>query len=248
MPAILCVAAKHLTTLCPQHGTKYAHEWARLMARTVRLFAPEPLTAAEKGELRGSDGHCASPSTTSLPEILQVWFQAIPVFIDHGSVFTSVVHQNPRLCIEQALAQEGEDPARFVKPLMSMWDDPRYQTGAYAATTTATYTELTTTRGPTSYAWRLLRGLDTELSRCHSLPPAAEAASTSEGAREEKQNLERFRDAVTRITTGCTSSYSSADHHPDTPTPAALPSSSSSSQLARSSVETIARRISPPLS
>ncbi|KIW32693.1 uncharacterized protein PV07_04222 [Cladophialophora immunda] len=196
MSAILCVAARHLNTLCPQ-STKYSHESMQLMAKTVRPFRrnlSRPLTKDNCEALMGTallvnyiswldlgflDGVTSAPPDSAAgvgaakfdlsqdplcflsPGILQVWFQAIPVFIDHGSVFGLVVHQNPRLAIEEALAKRGEDPARFVEPLMRIWDDPRYhQTWAC----TAPYTG-SADRGPTSYAWRLLRGLDTELRR-----------------------------------------------------------------------------------
>ncbi|OQU95254.1 hypothetical protein CLAIMM_01487 [Cladophialophora immunda] len=273
MSAILCVAARHLNTLCPQ-STKYSHESMQLMAKTVRPFRrnlSRSLTKDNCEALMGTallvnyiswldlgflDGVTSAPPDSAAgvgaakfdlsqdplcflsPGILQVWFQAIPVFIDHGSVFGLVVHQNPRLAIEEALAKRGEDPARFVEPLMRIWDDPRYhQTWAC----TAPYTG-SADRGPTSYAWRLLRGLDTELSRCRSsLPPGATAALVSEGGDDAKQKLVQFRDAVTRITTGCC--IPSATLPADT----SMTTSPPSTHLARSSFESIARCISPLL-
>ncbi len=92
------------------------------------------------------------------PGIVQVWFQAMPVFIDEGSVFAQIAHQHPRIKIEDALAKRGEDSERFVEPFMRIWDDPRYQTWGCTSTETASC-------GSTSYAWRLLSGGWT--TNCH---------------------------------------------------------------------------------
>lgn len=136
-----------------------------------------------------------------------------------------MINQNPRLSIEEALVRQDEDPARFVEPFMKIWDDPRYQTWGCTATETAVH-------GPTSYAWRLLLGLETELSCRGSVPRAP--PPLLEG-RDEKKKLVYIRDAVIRITTN----YTSVDE-PDT-------SLTLESQSARSSFEKIIRRISPLL-
>ncbi|KAL6809642.1 putative C6 transcription factor [Trichoderma sp. SZMC 28015] len=253
MSAILCVAAMHLTTLCPQ-STKYSHASIQLMAKTVQLFRKNlsrPFTKDNCEALMGTallinyiswfdlgflDGETSSKSEARLdltqdqlfllsPGIVQVWFQAMPIFIDEGSVFTQMINQNPRLSIEEALVRRGEDPARFVEPFMRIWDDPRYQTWGCTATET-------TACGPMSYAWRLLGGLETELSCRSSLPRAP--LPSSEG-RDEKKKLVYIRDAVIRITTN----YTSVDG-PDT-------SLTIESQSARSSFENIIRRMSPLL-
>lgn len=263
MSAILCVPAKHLTVLCPQ-STKYAHESAQLMAKTLRLFRQSlsrPLTKdgfealmgtallinyvswvdvgflEDVGSATESAGRRLDLSQDPLfflsPGILQVWFQAIPVFIDGGSVFaTHFINQNPRLNIEEALAKSGENPARFVEPFMRIWDDPHYQ-----ILDTCAVAESAAVGGhATPYAWHLLRGLQTEMSRCHSFSLAA--TPVSEGKQDWSQKLEHFREAVVRITTEC----SWVD-----PSDTSATASSSSSQLARSSFEAIVRRMSPLL-
>lgn len=254
MSAILCVAAMHLTTLCPQ-STKYSHASMQLMAKTVQLFRrnlSRPFTNDNCESLMGTallinyiswfdlgflDGERVADSSVRLdlaqdqlfllsPGIVQVWFQSIPIFIDEGSVFTQMINQNPRLDIEEALVRRGEDPARFVEPFMRVWDDSRYQTWSCTATETAVC-------GPTSYAWRLLLGLETELS-CRNSLPCETPVSISEG-HNEKKNLVHLKNAVIKITTN----YTSVD---DSDT-----SITSSSQSARSSFENIMRRISPLL-
>ncbi|KAL7782940.1 putative C6 transcription factor [Trichoderma ceciliae] len=253
MSAILCVASMHLATLCPQN-TKYSHASMQLMAKTIRLFRKNlsrPFTKDYCEALMGTallinyiswfdlgflDGMRTTDSATGLdlaqdqlfllsPGIVQMWFQTMPIFIDEESVFTQIIYQNPRLSIETAIVRRGEDPARFVEPFMKIWDDPRYQTWGSAASETPV-------GGPTSYAWRLLLGLETELS-CRSPLPCS-AASMSEG-HNEKKKLVHLRDAVTKVTT----QYTSTDH-PDTQI---IPSS----QSARSSFENIMRRVSPLL-
>ncbi|KAH8690828.1 putative C6 transcription factor [Talaromyces proteolyticus] len=246
MSAILSVAAMHLTTLCPE-STKYSHASAQLMTKTIQLFRKSlsrPLTKENCESLMGTallinymswfdlgfldDGRTATKLDLAedqlfllTPGILQVWLQAMPIFINEGSVFTQIIYQNPRLIIEESLATRGEDPARFVEPFMRMWDDPRYHTS----------TEMTAC-GPTSYAWRLLRGMETELSCRRFLPSTA--VLISEG-HDEKKKLVHFRDAVIKITT----KYTSVGQ-PDT-------SDTPSSQSARSSFENIIRRMSPLL-
>ena len=154
------------------------------------------------------------------PGIIQLWFQAMPIFINEGSVFVQITRQHPRLNIEEALARRGEDPARFVEPFMKIWDDPRYQTCGSTPVETPV-------RGPTSYAWHLLLGLETELSHGSSLP----CAPVSMEGHDEKKKLMRLRDAVTKIT----SKYASVDQ----------PDASITSKSARSSFENIIRRMSP---
>jgi len=185
MSAILCVAAMHLSVLSRQ-ATKYSQASIQLMAKTVRLFRKNlsrPFTKFNCEALMGTAllvnfiswfdlGFLEDTRTTNAvnrldlarnqlflltPGIIQVWFQAMPTFIDEGSVFTELVYQHPRLPIEETLAKRGEDPARFVEPLLRMWDDPRYQAGGLAAIETAD-------REPASHAWHLLLGLEMQLS------------------------------------------------------------------------------------
>jgi hypothetical protein len=43
------------------------------------------------------------------------------------SVFLSATRYSPRVAIEKAILEHGQDPARFVDHFMTIWDDPRYQ-------------------------------------------------------------------------------------------------------------------------
>ncbi|KAI8683369.1 putative C6 transcription factor [Fusarium keratoplasticum] len=204
MSAILCVAAMHLTTLCPD-STKYLHASMQLMDKAVRLFRKNlshPFTRDNCEALMGTallinyiswfdlgflDGMKTAGSAARLdlaqdqlfflsPGIFQLWFQAMPIFIDEGSVFTQLTRQHPRLNIEEALVRRGENPARFVEPFMRIWYDPRYQTSGYTAIEAAA--------GSVSYARRLLLGLETELSCRKPLPSTA---AVSKGHDEKKK-------------------------------------------------------------
>lgn len=165
MSAILCVAAMHLSTLCPQNP-KYSHAAIQLMGKTIQLFRKNlsrPLTKDNCEILMGAallvnyiswfnigfmDRTRTADSTADYylaqdqlfllsPGIIQLWFHAIPVFIDEGSVFAQIVYKDPRLKIEEMLRRKGEDPARFVAPFMRIWDNPRYQ--SEGCTTVAAY-------------------------------------------------------------------------------------------------------------
>ncbi|PTB64984.1 putative C6 transcription factor [Trichoderma citrinoviride] len=241
MSAILSVAAMHLMSLCPQ-VEKYAHASIQLMAKAVQLFRrnlSRPFTKGNCEALMGTallinyiswfdlgflDGENLNLAQDQLfllsPGIIQVWFQAIPIFVDEESIFTHIIHQNPRLSIDEALVERGEDPARFVEPFMRIWDDPRYATYGGAATEADVL-------GHTSFAWRLLLGLQAELS-CRSSMPCT-SNSTSDG-HDEKNKLGHIKDAVVRITTN----YISVDKP-------------GSSHSARSAFQNILRRISPLL-
>lgn len=61
------------------------------------------------------------------PGVLQVYFQALPFLMANGNAYTSMSHRRPRLRIERELTMHGEDPGRFVKTFMDIWDDARYQ-------------------------------------------------------------------------------------------------------------------------
>ncbi|KAL7809335.1 putative C6 transcription factor [Trichoderma aethiopicum] len=246
MSAILSVAAMHLSSLCP-HSTKYSHASIQLMANTIQVFRKSlsrPFTRDNCEALMGTallinyiswfdlgflDGGSLDLVQDQLfllsPGILQVWFQAIPVFVEEESIFTHIIHRNPRLSIDETLVERGEDPARFVEPLMQIWDDPRYATCGGAETEAPVL-------GHTSYAWRLLLGLQAELSCRSSLPCTSDLKS---GGNDEKNKLGHIKDAVTRITTNYTSVNKLGSPH------------IAASDSARSAFENIMRRLSPLL-
>jgi hypothetical protein len=143
----------------------------------------------------------------------------MPIFVNEGSVFTQMTQQDPRLSIERVLVEMGEDPTRFIEPFMRMWDDDQFRTrvGCTAATELDIY-------GPTSYAWHLLRELETDLSSCRR------GTLASNRGYDEQKRLAHLRNTVTKLTTA------SLEHQPV-----------SSQQSARSSFEYIVRRISPLL-
>ncbi|KAL2858584.1 hypothetical protein BJY01DRAFT_201362 [Aspergillus pseudoustus] len=156
--------------------------------------------------------------------IVQIWLQAVPIFINEESVFTQVIFKNPRRDIEEALRGQGQDPTRFVEPFMKVWDDPQFQ--AITSDTLASETE--TGFRPPSYSWLLLSGLDTELSlSCLHSFTSAKASNY-----DETQKLLHVRDAFIRVTTNVTS------HDYDYEYP---------QSLARSSFENVVRRMSPLL-
>ncbi|TPX10322.1 uncharacterized protein E0L32_008727 [Thyridium curvatum] len=233
MSAILCIAASHLTVLCPQNTTYFLAS-TQLMAKTTELFRKNlssQLTLSHYVSFLETELPVGSLSRLDLardqlfllgPGILQVWFQVMPVFIDQGSVFTQIIYQNPRPRIEETLLQIGENPARFVEPFMQIWDDPRYQTTDFHAA------EPSPGGGSTSYAWRLLLGLDKEMAG-HRCRPCT--APVSHSKHDETGRLARVRDTVTRITTN----YTTGDNR------------DISSQSVRSLFESVVRRMSPLL-
>ncbi|RFU76494.1 c6 transcription factor [Trichoderma arundinaceum] len=237
MSAILCLAAMHLAILYPQN-TKYSHASMQLMAKTVQLFRKNLARSLTKDHCEAlMVGARSADSVPGLdlaqdqlfllsPGIIQVWFQAMPIFIDEGSVFTQIIHQNPRFHIENALLRTGEDPARFVEPFMSIWDDLRHQ--SRGGTTVET-----DVGGPTFYAWHLLFGLEVKLS-CRSSISCAETSASMSGV-DERKNLEHIKEIVTEVTTAC--SLTDVSDAPVDPSP----------QSARSSFENIIRRMSPLL-
>ncbi|KND87720.1 hypothetical protein TOPH_07642 [Tolypocladium ophioglossoides CBS 100239] len=184
---VLCVAATHLTTLCPQ-SAKYSRASVQLLSKSLRLLRQNlsrPFTKDNCDAIVGTavlinyiswchlgflDGQRASePNNTGLelfqdqlfllsPGVLQVWLQAMPIFIAERSVFITATHQHPRRNIEETLSRRGNDPTRFVEPFMKIWDDPRYQTFGIPNP------EATTPGGPSSRAWHILTGLEAEQS------------------------------------------------------------------------------------
>lgn len=251
MSAILCVAAMHLSTLCPQNP-EYSHAAMQLMGKTIQLFRKNLSRALTKYNcetlmgaallvnymswfnIRFMDGTRTADSTADSylaqdqlfllsPGIIQLWFQAIPVFIDEGSVFAQIIYKDPRLKIEEMMRREGEDPARFVAPFMTIWDNPRYQSAG--CTTADAY-------GSTTYAWRLLLGLDTELP-CRGFSRYTGVSVLREP--DESNTLLRFKEAIRKVTTN----YTYTDQ--------LNTSVVSPSHLIRSSFANIVRRLSPLL-
>lgn len=222
MSAILCVSSMHLASLCPQ-STKYSNASIRFMERTIQLFrrglAARPLTKDNCESLMGtallinyiswfdlgflesaeSTGHATRLNLAKdqlfflSPSIVNIWFQAMPIFIDEGSVFTQMIFQNPRGNIEQFLGRRGEDPARFVEPFMKTWDASRHQIWGRMSNES-------TISGSIPYAPRLLFGLEAELS-CHGSPSRAPKSASEEN--NKRQQLRHLRDAVTRVTSEC---------------------------------------------
>lgn len=115
------------------------------------------------------------------PGIVRVWFAAMPVFIDEGSVFVQLTRRDPRESIARALIERGVNPARFAEPLIRICDDERLQMRVAAETAV---------NGPTSYAWRFLRGLEADLLPCHR------TALSPEGGCDEQKRRVHLRDVV----------------------------------------------------
>ncbi|EEA21905.1 hypothetical protein PMAA_056940 [Talaromyces marneffei ATCC 18224] len=254
MSAILCVGAMHLATLCPQ-SSKYAHASMQLIVKTVQLFRrnlSRPFTRdhcealigaallisyiswSDLGFLDDDDGDDERALRLEQeqlflmsPGIVRVWFQAMPIFIDEGSVFVQLTRRDPRTNIEKTLVSRGEDPTRFVEPFMRMWDDHQPQVQVQVGVGCTPATETAHTYGLTSYAWRLLRGLETDLLSCPN------GTLPSDGVCSEEKKLVRLRDTVTKLTT---TQSTSLDHQ-----------TVASQQSARSSFEYIIRRMSPLL-
>lgn len=185
MSAILCIAAMHLTTLRP-HVSKYAQAALQIMSKSLRLFREslsQPFTKSNCDALLGTavlvtymswcelgflgEQRAAAKPRLDLsrdyllllsPGVVEVWLQAMPILINEGSVFLSATYQHPRLNIEAAVASRGQDPARFVQPLMKMWNDPRYQTSAGLQLADKKAVPTTMPR-----AWHLLAGLEARL-------------------------------------------------------------------------------------
>lgn len=137
---------------------------------------------------------------------------------------------------------------------MSIWDDPQYQPYESCASTDDS---VCGPREPTFYAWRLLLGLEAEVSKCRdslqvlsdgpSRPKEEGHDTTDEMIRRKRQNMLKVRDAVRRITTNCCTSGSSATSPLAPATTIQTTESSTQSQLAQSSYESIIHRMSPLL-
>lgn len=246
MSAILCVAALHLVSLRPA-DRKYAHASMHLTVKTAQLFRRNLSRAFTKHNceaLMGAallinyiswsdvgflmdnddDDDDASKSKRGLrleqdqlflmsPGIVRVWFAAVPVFINEGSVFVQLLTRDTRGSLERALVERGENPERFVEPFMNMWDDELSQVrGA----------DETRVDGPTSYAWRFLRGLERNLLPCRG-------NSAYDGGHNEQNGMVYLKDTVTKLTAQSMSLHESSLHS------------------ARESFKYIIRRLSPLL-
>lgn len=252
MSSILCIAAMHLTTLNSE-STKYARVSMQLMSRAVNLFRKSlshPLTEENCEAIMGTallinyiswfdlgflDTSPKTQPTTNLnigqdqlfflsPCIVQLWFQAIPIFIDQGSIFTEIIFHHPRLYIEEALRQHGVEPAHFVEPFLEILGDLPDQPSKLVTPEISNY-------GPTFSAWRFLSGLEKE-TPWHEGCPQSTSASSSES--HDDKILMHVKDVVTRIS----AKYSSED----SPGTTSVPSNSS-----RSLFTIIIRCLSPLL-
>ncbi|KAI9040862.1 uncharacterized protein KD926_007670 [Aspergillus affinis] len=252
MSAILCIAAMHLTTLKPE-SAKYARYSTQLMSRAINLFRKSlshPLTEENCEALMGTallinyiswfdlgflDTSPNAHPTVKLnisqdqlfflsPCIVQLWFQAIPIFIDKGSIFTEMIFHHPRLYIEEALRQRGVDPEHFVEPFIEILGDIPDQPSNLG-------TPVIANNGPTFGAWGFLSGLEKE-TPSHKECPQPPSASVSEI--HDERILMHVKDVVTRI---CIK-YSSEDSRGTTIVPSNSP---------RSLFTYIIRRLSPLL-
>lgn len=217
MSAILCIAAMHLTTLKPENA-KYARVSTQLMPQAINLFRKSlshPLTEDNCETLMGTAllinyiswfdlGFLdTSPNvypTAKLnlsqdqlfflsPCIVQLWFQAIPIFIDKESIFTEIIFHHPRLYIEEALRKHGANPQHFVEPFMEILGEIPDQTSNLGSPEIATY-------GPTFCSWGLLSSLEKEIPWHRECP---QPASTSFPDVHDEGTLMQVKDIFTRI-------------------------------------------------
>lgn len=215
MSAILCVAALHLVSLRPddrkytqasmQLIVKTAQLFRRNLSRAFTKHNCEALMGAallinyiswsDVGFLIDDDVDF-SKSKKGLrleqdqlflmnPGIVRVWFAAVPVFIDEGSVFVQLMTRDPRSSVERVLVEKGENPERFVEPFMGMWDDELFQVRGGAVERDID--------GPTSYAWRFLSGLERDLLPCRG-------NSAYDGRHNEQNRMVYLKATVTKLT------------------------------------------------
>lgn len=216
MSAILCIAAMHLTTLNPE-SARYARVSTQLMSREINLFRKSlshPLTEENCEALMGTallinyiswldlgflDTSPNVHPTAKLnfsqdqlfflsPCIVQLWFQAIPIFIDKGSIFTEIIFHHPRLHIEEALRQRGVKPQHFVEPFIEILGDLPDQPSNLWTPEIANY-------GPTFCSWGFLSGLEKEFPWHTECPQPTSASSKS----HDERTLMHVKDVVTRI-------------------------------------------------
>lgn len=233
MSSILCIAAMHLTYLNPE-SSKYARVSTQLMSRAVGLFRKSlshPLTSDNCEALMGtallinyiSWFDLGFLNTSTHPErnlnigqdqlfflspcIVQLWFQAIPILIEQGSIFTEIMFHHPRLHIEQALRENGVESSNFLESLLEILGGLPDRASKLGASQTG--------NGGTLSAWRFLSSLEKETPwQEGDLQCAASAES------HDERMLMHVKDAASRI---CID-YSSAA----SPTATSLPSNTQS--------------------
>ena len=157
MSAILCCAAAHLSVLRPDNAkysatsARLLSKTLRLFRQNLtRSFATRDTCDAIAGtsilinyiswyNLGFLDGqNIPEHGKPSLdlsqdqllllsPGVMQVFFQAFPVFIAQQSAFLTIAGQHPLNNIETCLAKRGLDPGRYTKAFMDMYDDPDYE-------------------------------------------------------------------------------------------------------------------------
>lgn len=170
------------------------------------------------------------------PGVLQVYLQGLPVFMEEDSVFLRIGRQHPRINIEEVLISRGEDPTRFVKPFMKMFDDPQFQTLHSEEDSPGRYE-------PFRRTWAFLSELELHMGQPKS-PYSCSHATSPESAenlsRYHVSTLEEMRDAMLKL---------HAEHGLATP-------QSQTGELAlelkfkmpqRTAFERVARRLSPIL-
>ncbi|KAF4437288.1 hypothetical protein FACUT_5770 [Fusarium acutatum] len=234
----------HLSSLRP-HETRYKDASEHLMAKTVQLFRKNLSRPLNKHNCEALMGTALLVNYISwfdldflhgqnkldlskdqlfflTPGIIELWFRSMPIFIDQGSIFAGVARHSPRFHIEQALVSWGHDPERFVGLFMEIWDDPRYQGESCRASSDE----------PTSCAWRLLLGMESQIPH-----PSPKSPPEEEPCEEHthSQSLTHLKEVITDVT----DKFTSPNH------PAATMVLSSQSD--RSVFETLIHRVSPLL-
>lgn len=80
------------------------------------------------------------------PCIVQLWFQAITIFVDRASIFAEIIFHHSRLSIEEALRHRGVKPEHFVEPFIEILGDLPEKPSNLGTPVIASH-------GPTSCAW-----------------------------------------------------------------------------------------------
>lgn len=162
------------------------------------------------------------------PGILHVWFQTIPIFIEEKSVFLKVTNRNPRLEIEHALNKRGLNGKLFVKPLMDVWDDPRYQRSQNLPTHTSVH------EPAIKGSWHLLQALQRELVPAN--PRLGRPACHSDDHEPLPEQMMDYKKAIAKVMAASMEAKDSL-----------IPPTGPPSALDRAAFEYIVRRMSPLL-
>lgn len=156
MQAILSVAAKHLSILRPQDPRYAQASLVMLnksiQAYRETLFHPitrencdarlgtslliNYMSWSDLGFLEGQS-ILTNPAAGGLDlscdllfllssGVRQVFFSAYPIFRDHGSVFTTIVHYSPCDHLEEEAERRGTEWRDTWEQLKALFDDPRY--------------------------------------------------------------------------------------------------------------------------